>query len=190
MGLGLVLRQEPEHKDERYEVDTLPPDLEAISKYYEELKQKKGLLKATDIRLEDIEVVLHKYETDLKCNIYTLMDVFHLCRMTLYKVFHSEAIEQLYTSARDHRAALLVSKGYNILEETYNMAKEGDSNRDLVNAARYLSSYCMSYAQVLSDEYSSNAGQSTGVKIQVNVPQFNNLKSSVVDVEPLDKDDN
>lgn len=166
----------------------VPAKYADIAERYELIYRSKGVVRIRDIKLEDVERLLEKYATDLTCDVYTMRDVLHISRNTLYRMLNSDDFKDLYFSAKSQRAAVAYRRGFDVLEETYAEAKAGDASREAVNAARHLANYCGTYAQNLTGDAKSNE-QVTGVTIQVNLPQFSNLNGNVVDVKTETNDE-
>ena len=157
-----------------------------------EIKAKYAAIKADtsrkytikDINPEDVDILLEKYATDLSYDVYTLQDALCINRSQLYRLLHSEACSEAYESARNQRANRSFKRGFDVLDEVHQLAKAGESNRDMVNSAKNIANYCLSYGQMISDEYNPNVkGNQGAANIVINLPMFN---QRVVDCEVED----
>lgn len=166
----------------------VPKKYEELAKKYELTYRSNGVVRIKDIKPEDVELLVEDYATNLKCDIYTLCNVLHVTRQTVYNMMHSEKYADLYASAKSQRAAIAYRRGFDVLEETYAEAKAGDASREAVNAARHLANYCGSYAQNLVSELQGD-DKAGGLSIQINLPQFSNLANPIIDVTAQDDND-
>lgn len=155
-------------------VPTLDQQCKEIQQKYNGILQEQGKVSMGDVNPADVEILLDRYASDLQYDVYTLRTILHIGRTQLYKILHSERVLPLYESARNQRASLALQQGVNVLQENIDLAKVGESNRDLTNATKNLATYMLSYAQMLSKEFSmSNKENQGSVAINITLPEFN-----------------
>lgn len=123
---------------------------------------------------QDFAEALEIYATDCRFDLYSLMDVFHCSRATLYAMLQSKEFAPLYEAAKEARADAALKRGWDVTEETYYGAMNGDIGRDAVNAAKNLANYSLAYAQLISNRYGKK-NENEGLNVQIAVPQFSNL---------------
>lgn len=160
------------------------------AKYGEVFKNRKFSRELVDP--QDFANALEIYATDCRFDLYSLMDVFHCSRATLYAMLQSKEFAPLYEAAKESRADAALKRGWDVTEETYYGAMNGDIGRDAVNAAKNLANYSLAYAQLISSRYGKK-GENEGLNVQIAVPQFSNLDNgpkpeaaAVVEAEVVD----
>ena len=71
---------------------------------------------------EDLQEALEGYATDLRFDLYSLMEVFKCSRQTLYTMLQSKEFAPIYEAAKESRADLALQRGHEVLEQTYHDA--------------------------------------------------------------------
>lgn len=140
---------------------------------------------------EDLQEALEGYATDLRFDLYSLMEVFKCSRQTLYTMLQSKEFAPIYEAAKESRADLALQRGHEVLEQTYHDALNGDIGRDAVNAAKNLANYNLSFAQITSSRY-NRRGSDGDLNVQINVPKFGGaegdepveVEAEIVDEQP------
>lgn len=151
----------------------LPEEYKPLAdKYSEVFRDRKFSRELIDP--QDFADALEIYATDCRFDLYSLMDVFHCSRATLYALLQSKEFAPLYEAAKESRADAALKRGWDVTEETYYGAMNGDIGRDAVNAAKNLANYSLAYAQLISSRYGKK-GDNEGLSVQIAVPQFSNL---------------
>lgn len=167
---------------------------EEMFKKYELLAQSKpnGRLRGSDIDLNDLDILLERYATDPYYDSYAIGDILHISRSALYGLLHSENMGDAFESACNQRAGVMLKRGYEVLEETLELSRKGESNRDMVNASKNLANFSLSYAQMISKDYNMNARDQPGaVSINIKLPEFNQqvIDCGLPEVEVETKDE-
>lgn len=154
-----------------------------LSSKYELIKKENKFVRAKDIERSDLEYVLDVYANDLRYDLYSACEIFHISKSTLYRALNNEDMQELLDNSKERRSEAAYRRGYEVLEETYENAKTGEASRDVVNSANNLAKYLALYGQSLNPTI--NKSQDKPVNIQINLERFNDI-NPIVEIDEGD----
>ena len=136
-------------QEKKYHVDLSDdPEIKAIAE-----RNRVSIDQVPALRDEDMTVLLNRYASDPRMDLYTLAEAMHLSEPDVYRLLHSETYRERYDIARAKRGQLIAQSGFEAACRPYDMAIQGeDIPMSLVAAAKLKANYSFMYAQSLDPE--------------------------------------
>ena len=128
---------------------------------------------AKNVSDEDVEKILDAYSNNLKVDLYTIADIFHVSAEAVGKILRSPKYAERYQAAKMKRGDRYMQEGYATASQPYDMVMKGQElPYGMIAACKLKSNYNLAMAQVLNPELNPAGAKASGtvtIAIQSNV---------------------
>lgn len=161
MEVEVLPRNKTQIQERKYHIDlSNDPEIKAITE-----KPAVAPAQVPALRDEDMQLLLNRYATDTRMDLYTIAEAMQIDDSSLYRLLHSEKYKDVYDACRAKRGQKIAREGYEAACRPYDLAIQGEEiPMSLVAAAKLKSNYSFMYAQSLDPELrpSKEAGGGSG----------------------------
>ena len=133
--------------------------------------KERELTVIEEINEDDLIKALERYASDLKVDLYTIAESFHIHINTLYRLLQNERYKNFYESIKRARGERAIQEGFKAACEPYDKIQNGiDVTMAEVASAKLKANYCLEYGRARNPEFLPNKerGDNGGVNIVVN----------------------